>query len=107
MAIAAVIGVTALTVIADYFCKMASAQENPILTKWFVFALIFFASSTFAWVYIMKYLQLGTIGVLYSVSTVLLLTVVGIVFFGEAVTLYEIVGIIMAVIALGLLGRFA
>ena len=55
----------------------------------------------------MKHLKLGTIGVLYSVSMVVLLTAVGVVFFQETLNYYELAGLVMAIGALILLTRFA
>jgi multidrug transporter EmrE-like cation transporter len=55
----------------------------------------------------MKHLKLATIGVVYSVSMVLLLTAIGIVFFRESLNYYEIAGLVMANALLILLVRFA
>jgi multidrug transporter EmrE-like cation transporter len=55
----------------------------------------------------MRHLKLATIGVLYSVSLVLLLTAVGVVLFRESLSYFEIIGIILAVASLVLLMRFA
>ena len=54
----------------------------------------------------MRHLKLATIGVLYSVSMVLLLTAVGLVLFGESLNYYELVGIVFALVSLVLLMRF-
>jgi drug/metabolite transporter (DMT)-like permease len=55
----------------------------------------------------MRHLKLATIGVVYSISMVLLLTAVGVVLFGESLNRYELAGIILAVASLVLLMRFA
>jgi multidrug transporter EmrE-like cation transporter len=55
----------------------------------------------------MKYLKLATIGVVYSVSMMLLLTGIGVVFFRESLNSSEIVGLVLAVASLFLLMRFA
>ena len=49
----------------------------------------------------------GTIGVLYSVSMVLLLTAIGVVLFRESLNYFEAIGIVLAVASLVLLMRFA
>ena len=54
----------------------------------------------------MSRLKLATIGVLYSVSLVLLLTAVGVVLFRESLSYFEVIGIILAVASLVLLVRF-
>jgi multidrug transporter EmrE-like cation transporter len=65
------------------------------------------SACAFGWVFVMKHLKLATIGVVYSVSMVLLLTAIGIVFFREFLNYYEIAGLIMANASLILLVRFA
>ena len=94
-------------VLGDYFLKLASESENTLKTKWFYVGFVVYASTAFGWVFVMKHLKLATIGVVYSVSMVLLLTATGVVFFHESLNYYEIAGLIMAVAALILLIRFA
>jgi multidrug transporter EmrE-like cation transporter len=55
----------------------------------------------------MQRLKLATIGAVYSVSMVLLLTSIGVFFFPESLNYYEIAGIVLAVGSLILLVRFA
>ena len=51
--------------------------------------------------------KLATIGVVYSVSMILLLTAIGSIVFRESLNAAEVVGILMAVSSLVLLMRFA
>jgi small multidrug resistance pump len=94
-------------VLGDYFLKLASAREQPLKTKWFYLGFALYASTAFGWVFVMKHLKLATIGIVYSVSMILLLTTVGVVFFHESLNYYEIAGIILAIASLVLLMRFA
>jgi drug/metabolite transporter (DMT)-like permease len=94
-------------VVGDYFLKLASAREQPLRTGWFYLGFVLYASTAFGWVFVMRHLKLATIGVLYSVSLVLLLTVIGVVLFRESLSYFEVVGIILAVASLVLLMRFA
>jgi small multidrug resistance pump len=94
-------------VIGDYFLKLASAREQPLRTSWFYLGFVLYASTAFGWVFVMRHLKLATIGVLYSVAMVLLLTVIGVVLFRESLSYFEISGIILAVASLVLLMRFA
>jgi small multidrug resistance pump len=98
---------SAVGVVGDYFLKLASAREQPLRSGWFYIGFVLYASTAFGWVFVMRHLKLATIGVLYSVSMVLLLTAVGIVFFRESLNYAEIVGIVLAVASLVLLMRFA
>jgi multidrug transporter EmrE-like cation transporter len=94
-------------VLGDYFLKLASEQENSLRSIWFYVGFVLYASTAFGWVFVMKHLKLATIGVVYSVAMILLLTSVGIVFFRESLNYYEIAGLIMAIASLVLLMRFS
>jgi multidrug transporter EmrE-like cation transporter len=106
-AVVVTVGFSLLGVLGDYFLKLASANENSLRTIWFYVGFAVYASTAFGWVYVMKHLKLATIGVVYSVSMVLLLTAIGVVFFQESLNYYEIAGLFMAIASLILLVRFA
>ena len=107
LAVFVTIAFSLLGVVGDYFLKLASANENSLKTTSFYIGFVLYASTAFGWVFVMKHLKLATIGVVYSVSMVLLLTAMGVVFFRESLNTYEIVGLIMAIASLILLVRFA
>jgi small multidrug resistance pump len=87
--------------------KLSSDARNPLKTRWFYLGFAVYASTAIGWVFVMKHLKLGTIGVIYSVSMILLLTGIGVIFFKEPLSSYELVGLAMAVASLFLLIRFA
>ena len=101
------IGFSVVGVVGDYLLKLASSQGQPLRSKWFYLGFAVYASTALGWVYVMRHLKLATIGVVYSISMILLLTVVGVVGFRERLNVYEITGIALAVVSLGLLMRFA
>src|SRR5262249_28231511 len=101
------IGFSAVGVLGDYLLKLASVQEHPLGSGWFYVGFAVYASTAFGWVYVMRYLKLATIGAVYSVSMILLLTGIGTIAFRESLDVYEITGIIMALTSLILLMRFA
>ena len=107
LAIFVTVAFSVVGVAGDYFLKLASEHGRPLLTRWFYLGLALYASTAFGWVFVMKYLKLGTIGVLYSVCMILLLTATGVLVFGERLSGPEIFGLILALIALALLTRFA
>jgi drug/metabolite transporter (DMT)-like permease len=107
LAIFVTIAFSVIGVLGDYFLKLASERERPLATVWFYVGFALYASTAFGWVYVMRHLKLATIGVLYSVSMILLLTTVGVVMFRETLNHYEWTGIVMAIAALLLLMRFA
>jgi small multidrug resistance pump len=107
IAILVTVGFSIIGVAGDYLLKLASDQENPLRSKWFYLGFAVYASTAFGWVFVMRYLKLGTIGVVYSISMILLLTGIGVVVFREPLNGYEILGLILAFASLILLIRFA
>lgn len=100
------VGIAIVTVVGDYFLKLASQEIRPIQNWWFLVGCVIYALGAFGWVFAMRHLKLATIGVVYSVSTVLLLTGLGTAVFGETLNRYEVVGIGLAVVSIILLCRF-
>src|SRR5690242_10448384 len=94
-------------VLGDYFLKLASQRDHPLRAGWFYLGFAVYASTAFGWVYVMRHLKLATIGAVYSVAMILLLTAVGAVGFRQTLNGYEVLGLAMAVGALVLLMRFA
>src|SRR3954447_22771409 len=94
-------------VVGDYLLKLASEQARPLKSKWFYLGFAVYASTAFGWVYVMRHLKLATIGAVYSVSMILLLTGIGAVCFRQPLSAYEVLGLIMAIGSLILLMRFA
>ncbi|MFZ3071623.1 MAG: EamA family transporter [Thermodesulfobacteriota bacterium] len=107
LAVFVTIALGGFLIIGDYFIKIASYHDKPIATKAFYIGALIYMLSTFVWVYLFKYLKLSTIGVVYSVSTVLFLTLLGIFVFNEALNNYEFAGIALAIVSILLLTKFA
>lgn len=93
-------------IVGDYFLKRASGQDKPLATGTFLVGLVLYASTAFAWVYVMRHLKLATIGVIYSICMILLLTGMGVWIFDESLNRYEMVGIVLAIASIALLTRF-
>jgi drug/metabolite transporter (DMT)-like permease len=107
LAILVTIGFSIVGVVGDYLLKLASAAVSPLRSHWFYLGFAVYASTAFGWVFVMRHLKLATIGVVYSVSMILLLTGIGVVVFREPLSHSELAGLVMAVISLFLLIRFA
>src|SRR5947209_7395215 len=107
LAVVVTIAFSVLGVLGDYFLKLSSAHANPLKTGWFYIGFAVYASTAFGWVFVMGHLKLATIGVVYSVSMILLLTGIGVVLFREPLNSYEIAGLAMVIASLILLVRFA
>jgi drug/metabolite transporter (DMT)-like permease len=106
-AILVTIGFSAVGVLGDYFLKLASQQVTPLRSMWFYVGFAVYASTAFGWVFVMRHLKLATVGVVYSVSMIVLLTAIGAFVFGESLGPREVTGLILAIASLCLLMRFA
>ena len=106
LAVVVTIAFSLVGVLGDYFLKIASTQEHSLRSPAF-YGFVVYASTAFGWLFVMKHLKLGTIGVLYSVTMILLLTIIGVVFFGERMSYPEVTGLLLAIASLVLLVRFA
>ena len=107
LAVLVTVAFSAVGVLGDYFLKLASARDAPFRSPAFYVGFAVYASTAFGWLFVMQHLKLGTIGVLYSVSMIVLLTLVGVTVFGERLSYPEIAGMLMALASLVLLVRFA
>jgi drug/metabolite transporter (DMT)-like permease len=106
LAVLVTIAFSLIGVLGDYFLKLASDQEHSLRSGWFYLGFALYASTAFGWVFVMRHMKLASIGVLYSVSMILLLTTIGVVVFRESLNRFEIFGIVLAVASLVLLIRF-
>jgi small multidrug resistance pump len=106
LAVIVTIAFSVVGVVGDYFLKLSSAKEESLKSPAFYIGFLIYASTAFGWVFVMKHLKLATVGVVYCVSMVLLLTAIGVVAFKESLNGYEIAGLVMAVASLLLLTRF-
>jgi len=107
LAVVVTVAFSVVGVVGDYFLKLASGREHALKSPAFYVGFLVYASTAFGWVFVMKHLKLATVGVVYCVSMVLLLTAVGVVAFKESLNGYEMIGIVMAVGSLVLLVRFS
>src|SRR3954454_592893 len=97
VAVAVTIAFSVVGVLGDYLLKPASSRENPLRSRWFYVGFAVYASTAFGWVFVMGHLKLATIGVVYSVSMIVLLTGIGVVIFREPLNAYEFAGLAMAI----------
>ena len=94
-------------VLADYFIKVSGSGPKYINYPYFFIGMIVYALTAFGWFYVMKYVKLSTLGIFYSVTTVVLLALVGTILFKEHLSAYETIGIILGIISIIILARFS
>jgi len=100
--------IVALTVLGDFFIKVASDRPGAPWSMPFVLGAILYGMPARGWFDLMRTHSLAAIGVIYSASTILLLAALGTVAFGERLGGWEGLGIVLAlasVVATGMAGR--
>jgi small multidrug resistance pump len=107
VAVLVTVAFSIIGVVGDYFLKLASKEDSFHKSIWFYIGFVLYGSTALGWVFVMKHLKLATIGVVYSLSMILLLTGLGVVVFRESLNYYEMAGLAMAIGSLFLLIRFA
>lgn len=93
-------------VTADYYLKIAGDGPSFINYRIFFIGLVINASTAIGWFYAFKYMKVVQIGVLYSVSNILLLTILGVFIFREELLPREMLGIVLALASMVLMARF-
>ena len=86
-------------IIGDYYIKVASGRTDGMLTSTFMLGVVFYSATAFGWYFLMKTHSLAAIGVLYSASTILLLTALGYFVFKESIGLRDCLGITLAILS--------
>lgn len=100
------IGLSLITVLADAFIKHASLQNAFSGWPMLISGAVIYGLTAFGWFFVMRKVKLSTLGVLYSISVVVFLTLVSVFYFKERTSPIEIVAIGMAIISLVILSRF-
>lgn len=104
--ILSVILLSAIGVVGDFFIKLSGNGEKFLNIKWFLLGLLVYMFLAFGWFYTMKHIKLSSLGVIYSLTTVLLLVAVGVFYFHEHLNTREIIGVTLAILSVCLLSRF-
>ena len=106
--LAILIGVllSVVTVIGDSLVKKASLGASFPGMGLLILGAIVYGLTAFGWFFVMRRLKLSTVGVLYSVSTAVLLVLISVFYFKEKISLPEIIAIFLAIVSLIILARF-
>ncbi|MBI2473436.1 transporter [Candidatus Uhrbacteria bacterium] len=96
-----------MSAFGDLFIKLAGQGPKFIDLKWFIIGAVLYTSTIFGWFYVMKHIELSSVGVIYAIMTILLLVTIGVVYFHEKLNGYEIVGSLIAIVSIILLSRFS
>lgn len=105
MTIFALIAITAVTLIGDYFIKVASGRPEGMAGYSFWLGAVFYGLPAVGWYFLMKEHSLAMIGVLYSASTIFLLAALGYFVFKETFGVREVVGLSLAIASVVVMGK--
>lgn len=97
---------SAVTVLSDYFVKMASLQQS-LWNRWIVVGILISCPTAFGWAYIMRNMKLSTLGIIYGVSCIVMLAIMSVVVFHEKINAMEIFGIFLGIVSIIIMYKFA
>lgn len=102
----AIVVLSVVETVGDSIIKQAGNNpEKYMLVGWFVLGVCVYMLAATGWFFVFKHVKLGSIGMIYGLTTVISLVVMGIVFFDETYTKTEIFGLLLGFTALLLLAR--
>jgi drug/metabolite transporter (DMT)-like permease len=99
------VALTVETLVADYMIKVAIGHKY---CQWLLAgAFIIWGVSVYGWYFIQKYERLSITGIVFSVVSLIGITLMGIFFFDEKLTTREWIGFSLALLATLFLGTKA
>ena len=107
IALVIIVLLTVITTFADILIKNASIQNAFSGWPMLLIGSLIYGLTGIGWFFAMRKLKLSSLGAIFSISTILLLSLVSIFYFKEKISGIEIVGILMAIVSIGILYRFA
>lgn len=105
ISILAIILLAAVGVTGDYFIKLSGSGQVYIIIKYFLIGMLIYAVSALGWFFVMKTTKISSLGIVYSVSTALLLFVIGVVYFKESYQPKDIIALIFGIISIILISK--
>lgn len=102
---ALILAIIVLTIIGDYWVKVASQRPNGLASLVFVGGASMYALSAAGWLLLMRSHSLAAIGVIYSSVMIVVLAGLGFFVFKEAFGLREGLGVALAVAAVLVIGH--
>ena len=93
------LAVTGATLLGDYAIKISGMRPRGLLSIEFAAGLILYSLPAIGWFFLMRNHTLAVIGVLYSMTTIVLLVGLGVFVFKEPFGLRDAIGVGLAVLA--------
>ena len=91
--------ITGATLLGDYAIKVSGQRPAGLLSFEFATGMVLYCLPAIGWFFLMKTHTLAVIGVLYSISTIMLLVVLGVFVFKEPFGMRDAIGVGLAVLA--------
>jgi drug/metabolite transporter (DMT)-like permease len=91
--------ITIMTILGDYCIKLATHRDTGMYSPIFAVGALLYGIPAVGWFFLMKSHSLAMVGVMYSASTLILLTMLGFFVFKEALGLREVIGLSLAISA--------
>lgn len=99
------VAITLLTLLGDYFIKVASDTRDGLVTPRFFFGAVLYGLTAIGWFFLMKDHSLAAIGVMYSAATIMLLAGLGYFVFKEQLGFREMAGVALALASVALMSN--
>ena len=91
---------TIVTVGGDTILKHGAGKSELSGLKWLLLGMVIYALTAIGWYWIMKFTPLHVLGVIYAVSSIILLTGIGVFYFKEKINPMDYMAIFLAISAL-------
>ncbi len=103
----AAIIISLITVFADALIKRASNKDLASNIHLLVVGILFYSLTAIGWFFIFKKMKLMHAGVVYTLCTLLFISLVSALYFKEPLSLGEKIGILLAFSSILMLYKFA
>lgn len=91
--------ITTMTLVGDYCIKLATHKDIGLYSSLFLVGAVLYGLPAVGWFFLMKSHSLAMVGVMYSASTLILLTLMGYIVFKESLGWRELCGLSLAISA--------
>ena len=99
--------ITAMTVVGDYFIKLASLPHQGLTSAYFPLGMVLYGSTGLGWFYMMRSHSMSTVAVYYSAATLVLMAALGALVFKEGFGGRDAVGVGLALASVVVMGSKA
>ncbi len=101
-----VIALSFVTVFGDFLIKESSIKFSFFANYITFSGCLVYGLTGIGWFYVMKHIELSSLGVVYGVTCAILLTLIGYFIFHEKITGLEFAGLLLGITSIIILTRF-